>query len=118
MMIEGQLAGNEKLGGYATGGRATTASIFGEAGAEWAIPEAHTNRTAELLNAARAASGFSWAEIMQKSGSGSNSSTIVYSPTINTGDTAGLEAALANDKVRLERWWKSMKQRDRMVTFA
>ena len=43
---------------YADGGRADTASIFGEAGPEWAIPEQHTARTASLLEAAAKASGF------------------------------------------------------------
>ena len=58
----------EKKEGFAEGGRATTASIFGEAGAEWAIPEAHTNRTADLLNAARAASGFTWGDLISRYG--------------------------------------------------
>ena len=34
---------------YAEGGRATEASVFAEAGPEWAIPEAHSARTAELI---------------------------------------------------------------------
>jgi hypothetical protein len=48
---------------YAEGGRADGPSVFGEAGAEWAIPEQHSARTAELLRAAANASGFTWAEL-------------------------------------------------------
>lgn len=122
MTIDGSfIYGGEKLEGFATGGRATTASIFGEAGPEWAIPEEHTNRTAELLNRARAASGFSWGEILASTGGlggGSTPTTIIYSPNITANDANGVESALLRDKDRLDKWWKTMKQRERMVTFA
>lgn len=96
---------------YAEGGRAVTASIFGEAGPEWAIPEEHTERTAELLNEARAASGFSWGELLQRfgglnAGTGGKPTTIVYSPTINAKDVTGVEQALKADKERLEQWFR------------
>jgi len=52
-----------KTTAYAEGGRADGPSVFGEAGAEWAIPEQHSARTAELLRAAANASGFTWAEL-------------------------------------------------------
>ena len=50
----GGVAGGGKGSGntfskYAEGGRADEASIFGEAGPEWAIPEEHSARTASLL---------------------------------------------------------------------
>ena len=111
------------FGRYAEGGRATTASIFGEAGAEWAIPEEHTLRTAELLDSARKASGFTWPELLARTG-GMNAgttgsgSTLVYSPTINANDTSGIAAVLENDKKRLENWFRNMQTRERMVSYA
>lgn len=90
--------------GYANGGRATEASIFGEAGAEWAIPEKHTTRTADLLKAAAAASGFTWAELLSTRGGlngAANSTNIVFSPQITTaGDTGGIKAALEDAQRR------------------
>lgn len=105
---------------FANGGRATEASIFGEAGAEWAIPEAHTERTADLLNAAAAASGFTWAELMTR-GSGSNSNsggTLIYSPTINTGSGGDVETVLKDDKKRLEKWWRERNQRESASSYV
>lgn len=109
--------------GFAEGGRATTASIFGEAGPEWAIPEEHSQRTADLLNAARAASGFSWPELITRIGglnanANNTPSTLVYSPTIHAGDARGVEQALMADKSRFERWWEERKQRDAMEVYA
>lgn len=94
---------------YADGGRADEASIFGEAGAEWAIPEEHSQRTADLLEAAAAASGFTWPELIDRNG-GLNASAnrtpyqLVYSPTIVASDTKGVKEELLKDKERLERW--------------
>lgn len=108
---------------YAEGGRATSASIFGEAGPEWAIPEEHSERTAALLNAARIASGFTWPEILGRFG-GLNASTnhqpttIVYSPTINAADVTGVERALREDKRRLDKWYEERMMRDRVEVFA
>ena len=102
---------------YAEGGRATSASVFGEAGPEWAIPEQHSERTADLLNAARAASGFTWNELLARFG-GLNAnpqsvqSTIVYSPTINAQDASGVEQVLKDDKARFEKWYEDKKMRD------
>lgn len=102
---------------FAEGGRASEASIFGEAGPEWAIPEEHTQRTAELLAQAASASGFTWAELLSMSGGlnssvGAGASTIVYSPTINaSGDTRGLAQILKDDKDRL---MKLLAERDLM----
>ena len=98
----------EDLEGYATGGRATEASIFGEAGAEWAIPEEHSARTAALLDAARRASGFTWGELLSRYGglnANANNTPVVlnYSPVINAGDANGVAGALAADKDRLLR---------------
>lgn len=108
---------------FAEGGRATTASIFGEAGPEWAIPEEHSQRTAELLDAARAASGFTWPDLLSRLGgmnsdAGASPTTIVYSPTINANDASGVEAALREDKFRLERWFEERQMRDRMEVYA
>lgn len=93
--------------GFAEGGRADTASIFGEAGPEWAIPEEHSQRTADLLQAAAKASGFSWGELLQsRGGLNANAGDInvniqSYSPTINAGNAEGVAEALAKDKERL-----------------
>ena len=93
---------------FAEGGRATEASIFGEAGPEWAIPEAHTERTAELLNAARAASGFTWDDLISRYG-GLNADpnhvnvNLSYAPTINAANAEGVESVLARDKERIKK---------------
>lgn len=113
----------EDAEGFAEGGRATTASIFGEAGAEWAIPEEHSGRTASLLNAARKASGFTWKELIGMYGglnadTKGSSRTLVYSPTINTTDANGLEAVLMNDKRRLEKLLKDREMRDEAEVYA
>lgn len=86
---------------YAEGGRASMASIFGDAGPEWAIPEEHSERTASLLNAAREASGFTWGDLIGRYGglnAGNGGVTVNYQPVINGGDGAGIAAALAQDR--------------------
>lgn len=109
--------------GFANGGRATTASIFGEAGAEWAIPEQHTERTASLLNAARAASGFTWPELIARNGglngnAGGSTQQLIYSPTIIANDASGVEAKLREDKERLERWLEERSLRRAVEAYA
>ena len=95
------------LGEFAEGGRADSPSIFGEAGAEWAIPEEHTQRTADLLNAAREASGFTWGELLERNGGlnagGGNINVNIssYAPVIHANDAAGVAEELAKDKARL-----------------
>ena len=91
---------------FANGGRADQASVFGEAGPEWAIPEQHSERTAELLNAARRASGFTWGDLISRFGglnANPNNSPVVlnYSPVINANDTSGVAGVLAEDKDRV-----------------
>ena len=107
---------------YAEGGRATTASIFGENGAEWAIPEEHSTRTAALLDAARRASGFTWGEILAAYGGlnagGGSGGQLVYSPTIYAGDARGVKEALAADKARLDKWWRDKERRDSLEVYA
>lgn len=108
---------------FADGGRANEPSIFGEDGAEWAIPEEHSDRTARLLDAARAASGFTWAEILSRYG-GMNANadntptTIVYSPTINATDATGVEQVLREDKRRFEKWLAEKQMRDSVEVYA
>ena len=108
---------------FAEGGRATSASIFGEAGPEWAIPEEHSERTAALLNAAREASGFTWPDILARFG-GLNSNpnnqptTIIYSPTIHAADATGVEQALQEDKKRLDKWYEEKKMRDQVEVYS
>ena len=108
---------------FADGGRADEPSIFGEDGAEWAIPEEHSDRTARLLDAARAASGFTWAEILSRYG-GMNANadntptTIVYSPTINATDATGVEQVLREDKRRFEKWLAEKQMRDSVEVYA
>lgn len=107
---------------YADGGRATEASVFGEAGAEWAIPEAHTQRTADLLNAARAASGFTWPELISRNGglnAGSKGSwSLVYQPTIVAADASGVEQKLKEDKDRLEKWLLNKRLHDELEVYS
>lgn len=108
---------------FADGGRADEPSIFGEDGAEWAIPEEHSDRTARLLDAARAASGFTWAEILSRyGGMNANASntptTIVYSPTINATDATGVEQVLREDKRRFEKWLAEKQMRDSVEVYA
>ena len=114
------IAGNRLFAG---GGRATTASIFGEAGPEWAIPEEHSARTAELLNAAREASGFTWPDLLARFG-GLNANpntpqtTLIYSPIIQAADATGVEQVLLDDKKRLEKWWSDKQVRDEVEVYA
>ena len=119
----GILGGIRSLFGFAEGGRATEASIFGEDGAEWAIPEEHSQRTAELLNAAREASGFTWPDILARFGgmnanAANSPTTLVYSPTINAQDATGVDQILREDKKRLEKWFESKKMHDEMEVYA
>lgn len=110
------------LDGYAEGGRADIPSIFGEAGPEWAIPEEHSQRTADLLNAARAASGFTWPELIARNGGlnagGGFSGTIIYQPTIIANDSQGVEQKLIEDKARFEKWWNDKQMREDMEVYA
>lgn len=108
---------------FAEGGRATEASIFGEAGPEWAIPEEHSARTAALLDAARVASGFTWGEILGRFGGlNANAShtpaTIIYSPTINAGGSNDLDQILQNDKKRLEKWYQNKMLKDKLEVYS
>lgn len=108
---------------FSEGGRATSASIFGEAGPEWAIPEEHSERTAALLNAAREASGFTWPDILARFG-GLNSNpdnqqtTIIYSPTIHAADATGVDQVLQEDKKRLDKWYEEKKMRDQVEVYS
>ena len=108
---------------FAEGGRATSASIFGEAGPEWAIPEEHSERTAALLNAARAASGFTWPDLLARYGGlnanpANTPATIIYSPVIHAENASGVADVLREDKRRLERWWAERQMRDAMEVYA
>lgn len=92
--------------GFAEGGRATGPSLFGEAGPEWAIPEEHTQRTADLLRAAATASGFTWGELLERNGglnAGGGISVNIqsYAPVITAGDATGVAEELRKDKERL-----------------
>lgn len=105
------------LNGYADGGRADTASIFGEAGPEWAIPEKHTARTASLIEAAAKASGFG-SMGLTAGGSSYGPATIVYSPVINAQDARGVDGALKEDKKRFEKWWNERAARAEAEAFG
>jgi TP901 family phage tail tape measure protein len=113
------IAGNRL---FASGGRATSASIFGEAGPEWAIPEEHSERTAELLNAARAASGFTWPDLLARFGglnanANNTPTTIVYSPVIHAQDARGVAEALREDHARFEKWWNEKQMHDAVEVY-
>ena len=105
--------------GYADGGRATEASIFGEAGPEWAIPEEHSSRTADLLNLARQASGFTWGDLISRYGglngtAGGKGITLTYAPTIHASNADGVERVLAGDKERLMAMMRTMMEEAKM----
>lgn len=99
---------------FAEGGRTDEPAIFGEGStAEWAIPERHDERTADLLNAARQASGFSWNELISRYG-GLNARTDgitvnigSYAPVITATDANGVENKLIEDKKRLKEMVRS-----------
>lgn len=116
------LGGGEIPPAYAEGGRADRASIFGENGAEWAIPEEHSSRTAELLRMAAAASGFTWGELLSRNGGlnagGGQPVTVVYSPTINANDASGVRDELIADKGRLEKWFRERELKESLVSYA
>ena len=111
---------------YANGGRATQASIFGEGGPEWAIPEEHSERTARLLDEARRASGFTWGDLLSRYGglnAGTGGSvTVNYAPVITAGNAEGIDSVLAADKERLKRViaeaMREQKFLDRMTVYA
>ena len=111
----------------AEGGRATEPSILGDAGPEWAIPEQHSERTAELLNAAREASGFTWGDLLSRYGGlnanpGGQNVVVNYSPTINAQDAEGVDKVLAADKNRLLRMVRQavaeQRTRDEVEVYA
>lgn len=110
---------------FAEGGRATEPSIFGEGNtAEWAIPEAHTQRTAELLNAAREASGFTWGDLLARYGGlnanawGTRNLVVHYSPTVNAANAEGVERVLAEDKGRMMRMIRDLMDEQRTRDLA
>ena len=126
---EGGSGGKEKKGfwsflGFAEGGRSEEPAIFGEDGPEWASPEEHSSRTAQLLDAARRGSGFTWKEILEHNGGlnanphSGGSRTLVYSPTIYARDADGVEARLLEDKARLEKWWRERALREEVEVYA
>lgn len=115
--------GINRMALFAEGGRATSASIFGEAGPEWAIPEEHSERTAALLDAARAASGFTWPDLLARYGglnanANNSPTTLVYSPVINAQDARGVDAVLHEDKRRFERWFEERRMREAMEVYV
>lgn len=109
---------------FAEGGRSEEPAIFGEDGPEWAIPEEHSSRTAQLLDAARRGSGFTWKEILERNGGlnanpqSGGSRTLVYSPTIYARDADGVEARLLEDKARLEKWWRERALHEEVEVYA
>ena len=109
---------------FAEGGRSEEPAIFGEDGPEWAIPEEHSSRTAQLLDAARRGSGFTWKEILERNGGlnanphSGGSRTLGYSPTIYARDADGVEARLLEDKARLEKWWRERALREEVEVYA
>ncbi|MDD3881887.1 MAG: phage tail tape measure protein [Eubacteriales bacterium] len=119
------IKGTNRFGLFAEGGRTDEPAIFGEVPglAEWAIPEEHSDRTAELLDAARAASGFTWPELISRNG-GLNANPnqtptqIVYSPTIYATDAQGVEEKLKEDKERLDKWWSEKRLHDEVEVYS
>ena len=115
-------AGGSLFGLFAEGGRTTVPSIFGEDGAEWAIPEEHSLRTAALLSAAAAGSGFTWPELIGRNGglnanAGRTPYQLIYSPTIYANDATGVAKKLAEDKERMKRWYEEKQLRDAVEVY-
>lgn len=107
---------------FAEGGRADAPSIFGEAGPEWAIPEEHSDRTLALLQSAATASGFTWDEILSRTG-GLNATpaqgrTFVFSPTIYANDAKGVDRALRDSEARMNTWWDEKKRDEERVVYG
>lgn len=114
--------GKGKLAMFAEGGRADAPSIFGEAGPEWAIPEEHSDRTLALLQNAATASGFTWDEILSRTG-GLNATpaqgrTFVFSPTIYANDAKGVDRALRDSEARMNTWWDEKKRDEERVVYG
>ena len=114
--------GKFMLDKYAEGGRADAPSIFGEAGPEWAIPERHDDRTLALLQSAAKASGFTWADILNRTG-GLNATpaqgrTFVFSPTIYANDAKGVDRALRDSEARMNAWWDEKKRDEERVVYG
>ena len=112
-------AGQPTMMMFAEGGRSDVPAIFGEGNtAEWAIPEEHSLRTGQLLDAARRASGFTWAELIRQSGGGNESTRSIqinYAPVINGGNEAHIDRVLRNDKQRMESMFRQLlAERDLM----
>jgi TP901 family phage tail tape measure protein len=110
--------------GFADGGRATEPSIFGEAGAEWAIPEEHTPRTADLLASAARASGFTFGELIARTG-GLNanpthvSTPVVYSPTIHLhGGTADAEELSESMMRKFQQWYREQQREQERTAYV
>lgn len=109
--------------GFAEGGYADVPSIFGEAGGEWAIPQEHSDRTAALLNAAREGSGFTWPDLIGRTG-GLNADAnhtpaqLIYSPTIIVKDARGVREALDEDRERLDKWFREKQLRDEIEVYS
>lgn len=87
---------------FGEGGRATEPSIFGETEVpEWAIPEEHTPRTADLIRKTAEASGFDLGELAARYGeTGGVTVNTTYAPTINAADAASVDEILQKDKRR------------------
>ena len=107
---------------YAEGGRSDVPAVFGEAGAEWAIPEEHTQRTAQLLASAAKASGFTFAELLQRTGGlgGRESASVsfTFAPTIYAQDARGVSDALEKGKREMEAWFEARSRREERMSFA
>ena len=115
-------AGQPTMMMFAEGGRSDVPAIFGEGNtAEWAIPEEHSLRTGQLLDAARRASGFTWAELIRQSGGGNESTRSIqinYAPVINGGNEAHIDRVLRNDKQRMESMFRQLLAEQNLMNRA
>ena len=112
--------GNTKAKGYAEGGRADEPSIFGEAGAEWAIPEENSANTRSLMIQAAQASGISLSELAaQAEGAKAQRSAVqvYYSPVIYAENADGVDEKLREDKRRFEDWMNERERYESVVKY-
>lgn len=107
---------------FAEGGRSDEPAIFGEAGAEWAIPERHDDRTADLLRQSAQASGFTWDELAERTGGlnasvGQRPMAISYAPVIHANDARGVDEVLRADKDRLKRMLAEIEMEEQVRAY-
>lgn len=109
-LIPKMQVGSPAVKKYAAGGFANTASIFGEAGLEAAIPiKRKSPRSIALLNKTAQLLGV---------GGGSGQINLTYAPTIYGGNKEEIRQALNDDRQKFEDWAHEFFGEQRRVAFG